>query len=135
MTAAAAAPAATGASTRAMFLKFMVFPSLRLSLNCIVHDPGMSNGSPGREGKDSRGCRFMLAQNAEICAPELAVIHRGDRRAEPLGEAGQPVDEQLRARLVGGETVLRVVEHVRVREVRVRAVDQRDVAVRDGGRR
>src|SRR5262245_5187819 len=71
--------------------------------------------------------RYLLAENAEVSAPELVVLNRADRAAEAVREAGQVLGEQLRPRLVGRVAVLRVGQHERVREVRVRAVDQRHV--------
>src|SRR6266700_5325935 len=84
------------------------------------------------------GCselRCLLAEDAEVSAPELEVAHGADRGADAVRETSQVVDEQLRTRLVGREAVGRVGQHERVREVRVRAVDQRDVAAVERGRR
>src|SRR5689334_9081289 len=78
---------------------------------------------------------FSLAEDAEVSAPELGVVDGTDRGADAVRETGQVVDEQLRARLVGREAVGRVGQHERVREVRVRAVDQRHVTGAQRGRR
>src|SRR5579859_6264860 len=77
---------------------------------------------------------FSLTENAEVSAPELGVVDGTDRGADAVRETGQVGDEQLRARPVGREAVARVGQHERVREVVVRAVDQRDVAVVQRGR-
>src|SRR4029077_12903569 len=82
--------------------------------------------------------RYLLAEDAPVSAPQLVVIHVADRAADrevALGEPGQVLDQQLRPRTVGRETVLRVGQHERVREVRVRPVDQRNVVVVERGRR
>src|SRR5690242_9951168 len=76
-----------------------------------------------------------LAEDTEVSAPELGVVDGTDRGADAVREPGQVVDEQLRTRLVGREAVARVGQHERVREVRVRAVDQRHVAVDGRSRR
>src|SRR5690242_11831124 len=79
--------------------------------------------------------RCLLAEVAEVSAPELGVVDGTDRGADAVRETGQVVDEDLRARLVGREAVGRVGHHERVREVRVRAVDQRHVTGTQGERR
>src|SRR5689334_18357183 len=78
---------------------------------------------------------FSLTEDAEVSAPELGVVDGTDRGADAVRETGQVVDEDLRARLVGREAVGRVGHHERVREVRVRAVDQRHVTGTQGERR
>src|SRR5690348_11376843 len=81
-----------------------------------------------------RASVFSLTEDAEVSAPELGVVDGTDRGADAVRETGQVVDEDLRPRLVGREAVRRVGHHERVREVRVRAVDQRDVAGAQGRR-
>src|SRR6185369_8004668 len=76
-----------------------------------------------------------LTEDAEVSAPELGVVDGTDRGADAVRETGQVLDLQLRTRLVGREAVGRVGQHERVREVRVRAVDQRDVPVQRRSRR
>src|SRR6266852_8437334 len=71
----------------------------------------------------------FLPELTEVSTPELVVVHGGQDRADAVGETSDVVDHELRARTVGRVTVLRVGQHERVREVRVRAVDQRHVAV------
>src|SRR6185437_9287336 len=71
-----------------------------------------------------RASVFSLTEDAEVSAPELGVVDGTDRGADAVRETGQVVDEQLRTRPVGREAVGRVAQHERVREVRVRAVDQ-----------
>src|SRR5256884_1324956 len=103
----------------------------------ILYDPShtFSRRDKGAGPRGSRRlcCRSgaelqrLLAENAEVSAPELVVLNRADRAAEAVREAGQVLDEQLRPRLVGRVAVLRVGQHERMREVRVRAVDQRHV--------
>src|SRR3954470_24552305 len=77
----------------------------------------------------------LLAEDAEVSAPELEVADGADLETAALRETGQVVDEQLRTRAVGREAVARVGQHERVREVGVRAVDQRDVTTVQRGRR
>src|SRR4029077_2853257 len=82
--------------------------------------------------------RYLLAEDAPVSAPQLVVVDvpdRGTVREVTLGEPGQVLDQELRPRTVGRETVLRVGQHERVREVRVRPVDQRNVVVVERGRR
>src|SRR5439155_7442467 len=74
------------------------------------------------------------AEDTEVSAPQLVVVDGAEyRNEEVVRDPGQVLGDQLRPRLVGRVAVLRVGQHVRVREVRVRAVDQRHVAVADGG--
>src|SRR6266568_1804460 len=76
----------------------------------------------------------LLAEDTEVSAPQLVVVDGGEHRNEEVArEPGQVLGDQLRPRLVGRVAVLRVGQHVRVREVRVRTVDQRHVATADGG--
>src|SRR5690242_17983647 len=82
-----------------------------------------------------RASVFSLTEDAEVSAPELGVVDGTDRGATTLRETGQVLDLELRTRLVGREPVGRVAQHERVREVRVRAVDQRHVTAVEGGRR
>src|SRR5438874_13128580 len=81
------------------------------------------------------GLRVSLTEDAEVSAPELGVVDGTDRGADAVRETSQVVDEQLRARPVGREAVTRVGQHVRVAEVRRRAVDQRHVTAVQRGRR
>src|SRR6266702_8453597 len=77
----------------------------------------------------------LLAEDTEVSAPQLVVVDGAeDRNEEVAREPGQVLGDQLRPRLVGRVAVLRVGQHVRVREVRVRTVDQRHVALVDGYR-
>src|SRR6185369_7746648 len=66
------------------------------------------------KGADPRGSRRLcyrpgaelqrlLAENAEVSAPELVVLNRADRAADAVREAGQVLGEQLRPRPVGNQ--------------------------------
>src|SRR2546426_8072881 len=77
----------------------------------------------------------LLAEDTEVSAPQLVVVDGAEHRNEEVArEPGQVLGDQLRTRLVGRVSVLRVGQDVRVREVRVRTVDQRHVALVDAYR-
>src|SRR4029077_5188092 len=85
-----------------------------------------------------REFRFLL-EDPEVGAPELVVVHGaqlrpGDEgRRAGVGETGEVGDHELRTRLVGRNGEVRVGQHERVGEVRVRTVDQRHVPAGDEG--
>src|ERR1039457_5978731 len=79
--------------------------------------------------KDSSG-----SEDAQVSAEELAGVDGALREAAGALETSQVADVQLRPRLVGRVTAGRVGEDERLREVAVRAVDQRNVTVANGVR-